>query len=184
MIEASRYILLGSWVLFSLYWFLNWYRVKPTVKRQSRSTRLTFTLPVIVGLVLLIFHRSTRLLPETSVLALGASLISLFGVAMTLWARYTLADNWSADITFKEGHELIQRGPYRFVRHPIYTGILSMILAVAISFGHLRGFVGTALITAGFWYKLSLEEELMTRHFPDSYPSYRARVKALIPWLL
>jgi len=184
VIEASRYILLASWVAFFAFWFLNWHRVKRTVEQQSRWTRVTFTLPVIVGLVLLTSRGSGRVLPETEFVALLASGISIFGVATTIWARSSLADNWSADITFKEGHELVQRGPYRFVRHPIYTGILSMILAVAISFGNIRGFVGTVLAALGFWYKLSLEEALMTRHFPDSYPPYRARVKALIPWIL
>jgi hypothetical protein len=92
--------------------------------------------------------------------------------------------NWSATVTFKQGHELVQAGPYRFVRHPIYTGILLMILSSAIVQGRLQSWLGFLIMCAGFWIKLKQEESLMLRHFPDEYPAYRARVKALVPFLI
>ena len=68
-----------------------------------------------------------------------AGILCIAGLAFCVWARATLGRNWSGTITLKEGHELIERGPYRLVRHPIYTGLLAMFLATALAFGHLGG---------------------------------------------
>jgi len=84
----------------------------------------------------------------------------------------------------KEGHELVQRGPYRFVRHPIYTGVLIMSFATALVESRLAGFVGVLLMFASFWVKLDLEERLMLHQFPERYAAYRQRVKRIIPFVL
>ena len=106
----------------------------------------------------------------------------MLGLLVTLWARWTLAGNWSSDVTFKQGHELIRRGPYRFVRHPIYTGLLMMCLGTAIEIGHSR--LAGLLVAAAFWIKLKQEERLLLRHFPDEYPAYQKQVKAIVPFLI
>jgi len=124
------------------------------------------------------------LIPHTDfTLALGA-VICVFGLYVTIWARRTLAGNWSNDVTFKQGHELIRTGPYRFVRHPIYTGLLVMCLGSAIEIGRLRGLLGLLAVGIGFWIKLKQEERLMMRHFPDEYRVYRRQVKALVPFVI
>ena len=87
-------------------------------------------------------------------------------------------------MTLKEGHELVERGPYRFVRHPIYTGILTMFFATALALGHVAGFAATLLIFASFWIKLCDEEQLMLQQFPDRYASYQQRVKRIMPFVL
>jgi protein-S-isoprenylcysteine O-methyltransferase Ste14 len=87
-------------------------------------------------------------------------------------------------VTLKEGHELVERGPYRFVRHPIYTGILTMFFATALALGHLAGFAATFLMFASFWIKLRDEEHLMLQQFPDRYAAYRRRAKRIIPFVL
>ena len=117
-------------------------------------------------------------------LLMAGNVICVAGLFVTLWARWTLAGNWSSDVTFKEGHELIETGPYRFVRHPIYTGLLIMCVGTAIEIGMLRGILGLALMTLGFWIKLKQEERLLMRHFPEEYPAYSKRVKALVPYVL
>ncbi len=125
-----------------------------------------------------------RLISHTDwVLAIGA-VICVFGLFVTLWARWTLAGNWSSDVTFKHNHELVKTGPYRFVRHPIYTGLLVMALGTAISAGRLRCWLGLVVVGIGFWIKLRQEERLMLRHFPDEYPAYRKQVKALVPFII
>ena len=116
-------------------------------------------------------------------LALGA-LICASGLCFTIWARRILAGNWSSDVTFKQGHELVKTGPYRFVRHPIYTGLLTMCLGTAIEIGRLRCGLALPLMAAAFWIKLKQEERLMLRHFPDQYPAYQKHVKALIPYVV
>ncbi len=99
-----------------------------------------------------------------------AGILCIAGLVFCVWARVTLGRNWSGTITLKEGHELIERGPYRFVRHPIYTGMLAMFLASAIALGHLGGFAAVLLAFVSFWIKLGEEEKLMLRQFPDQYP--------------
>ena len=76
------------------------------------------------------------------------------------------------------------RGPYRFVRHPIYTGLLVMIVATTVAFGHLLGFVAVFLAFVSFWIKLGYEEEVLLKQFPDEYAAYQKRVKRIIPFLL
>jgi protein-S-isoprenylcysteine O-methyltransferase Ste14 len=78
----------------------------------------------------------------------------------------------------------VERGPYRFMRHPIYSGHLLMGVGTAIASGSLVAFVGLALFVVGFWTKLNQEERLLLRNFPDEYPAYKARVKRLIPYML
>ena len=87
-------------------------------------------------------------------------------------------------MTLKEGHELVQRGPYRFVRHPIYTGMLLMFFATALVQSHLAGFIGLLLMFASFWIKLGREEGLMLQQFPERYAAYQQRVKRIIPFVL
>jgi protein-S-isoprenylcysteine O-methyltransferase Ste14 len=86
-------------------------------------------------------------------------------------------------VTFKEGHELIETGPYRVVRHPIYSGLLLMVLGTAILAGRLGGLVAFPIYLLSIWIKLRWEEALMTKHFPE-YLEYKARTKALVPFLL
>src|SRR6185436_17634885 len=101
-----------------------------------------------------------------------------------IWARTVLGGNWSSSVTFKENHELIERGPYRLVRHPIYTGILTMTLGTAIVAGRVAAWLGLVFFFVLLWLKSRKEEELLTKHFPEAYPAYKARTKALIPFLL
>jgi protein-S-isoprenylcysteine O-methyltransferase Ste14 len=116
-------------------------------------------------------------------LAIQALAVSLciLGLLGAIWARRTLAENWSMEVVFKEQHELVERGPYRFVRHPIYTSVLLMVLGSALAEGLLTALVGFLLIVAGFAVKLKQEEVLMLRHFPTQYAAYKSRVKALLP---
>jgi protein-S-isoprenylcysteine O-methyltransferase Ste14 len=86
-------------------------------------------------------------------------------------------------VIFKQGHELITTGPYRFVRHPIYTSILALLLGTAIAAGRLASLLAMLFFFAGFWIKLKQEETLMVGHFPEEYPAYQARVKALAPFV-
>ena len=101
-----------------------------------------------------------------------------------LWARATLGRNWSGTVTLKENHEPIVRGPYRLVRHPIYTGLLAMLMATAIQQAHIAGMIGLILVFVSFWIKLSDEEELMRKQFPNQYAAYQQRVKRIIPFVI
>lgn len=124
------------------------------------------------------------LISRTNWALVTGAVVCVFGLFVTIWARWTLAGNWSSDVTFKQGHELVRTGPYRFVRHPIYTGLLVMGLGSAIEIGRLRCWLSIVVVGIGFWIKLKQEESLMRRHFPDEYPAYQKQVKALVPFVI
>ena len=89
-----------------------------------------------------------------------------------MWARVHLGRNWSGSVTVKEGHELIRSGPYRYVRHPIYTGLLAAVLGSAIASGTVRALLGLLIIAAALLRKLRVEERFMRETFPGEYQRY------------
>jgi protein-S-isoprenylcysteine O-methyltransferase Ste14 len=182
-------IISACWLIFVLVWLVSAAFVKPTAERTRWSLRLAAVVAPLLGALLLFWKKppgvmGILLLAHTAAARWLGVVLAVGGLAVCLWARFTLAGNWSGMITFKEGHELVVRGPYGYVRHPIYTGILLLVLGTAASAGRLSGFVAFLVMLAGFWFKLKQEEALLCRHFPDSYPAYRARVKALVPFVL
>jgi len=178
------------WGAFMVVWLLAAIFTKRTVYHESGTRRLRYLIPVVFGWYLL--FRGNRLpypfnvhfVPQTDVIVIVSTILCVCGLGLCLWARAVLGRNWSGTVTLKENHELIVRGPYRLVRHPIYTGLLAMLIATAIAQGHIAGMIGVVLVFASFWIKLSYEEELMVNQFPDQYPAYRERVKRIIPFIL
>jgi len=163
---------------------------KRTVYRETRAQRLRYWILLVIACVLLLYGRrfpnplNQGIVPHVAPIAWVAAVLCVIGLAFALWARVTLGRNWSGMVTLKEGHELVERGPYRFVRHPIYTGILTMFFATALALGHLAGFAGTLLLFASFWIKLGDEEKLMLQQFPERYAAYRRRAKRIIPFVI
>lgn len=89
----------------------------------------------------------------------------------------------SATVTVKEDHELVRTGPYRFVRHPIYTGLLLGFIGTAVARAEWRGVLAVALVFISLWRKLKLEERWMGETFGARYASYKREVRALVPFL-
>ncbi len=189
MDAASTFIIVACWIAFLVYWAVSARRVKPIAEKQSLGSVLAHRIPLGLSIWLLLIWRLPAPLnwPVTPRAAwargLGA-LICLLGLFVTLWARRTLAGNWSGDVTFKHGHELIRTGPYRFARHPIYSGLLGMCLGTALEAGRLRSWLALPVMALAFWIKLKQEERLLLRRFPDTYPAYQTQVKALVPFIL
>jgi len=109
--------------------------------------------------------------------------ILVASTAFTLWARVRLGLMWSSDVVARAGHQLRTDGPYSIVRHPIYTGILGMLLGSALLDGLGRWTFALVAGTALVLFKVRAEERLMSEEFPDDYPQYRRRVPALVPLL-
>jgi protein-S-isoprenylcysteine O-methyltransferase Ste14 len=178
------------WLVFVAIWTIAAVSTKRTVYRETRAQRLRYWVLLVIAYFLLLcgprmpLPLNLRIVPHVAPTAWAAAVLCLIGLAFALWARVILGSNWSGVVTLKEGHELVERGPYRFVRHPIYTGILSMFFATALALGHLGGFAGTLLMFASFWIKLRDEEQLMLQQFPDRYADYRQRAKRIIPFVL
>jgi protein-S-isoprenylcysteine O-methyltransferase Ste14 len=188
MTNATWLFIQWCWIAWLAYWLAMSFATKRTIERRGFIGYRVVAI-VIVAAVLAaghLAHLSVRSELWARSLALGllTDAIVLAGAAFTVWARVTLGRNWSAEVTFKQDHELIQSGPYALVRHPIYTGLLAMALGTAINYGRAFGFVMLLALCGAFWWKARQEERIMSEHFPDSYPAYRARVHAIIPFVL
>ena len=186
---VSNLSIVACWIIFIGYWTINALKGKPTAERQNWSSIMAHRVPTTLGGILLwcptlSYPLSLTLTPQTDLARAIGAVICVLGLLGAIWSRRTLAGNWSSTVTFKQGHQLVQTGPYRFVRHPIYTGILLMCLGSAIAAGRFGSWLGFLFLCAGFWIKLKQEESLMLRHFPDEYPSHQTRVKTLVPFLI
>jgi protein-S-isoprenylcysteine O-methyltransferase Ste14 len=177
--------IIACWIIFIAVWFVAAWRTKRNLERQSAASRARYALPLFAGVVLLIARPlGARIVPATFATAIAADVLCAFGLLIAVWARLALGGNWSSFVAVKENHELVRRGPYRFVRHPIYSGLLLMLLATALAVGRAGALVGFALCFLSCWIKLRQEEELMLRYFPTEYPAYKAEVNALVPYVL
>jgi protein-S-isoprenylcysteine O-methyltransferase Ste14 len=105
------------------------------------------------------------------------------GLSLAIWSRRHLGTNWSGEITIKVEHELIRSGPYRRLRHPIYTGLLTMSLGAVFVTGEWLALIGLALIVFAYWRKIKLEETNLDVAFGADYDAYRRDSWALVPGL-
>ncbi|HVH71764.1 MAG TPA: isoprenylcysteine carboxylmethyltransferase family protein, partial [Candidatus Dormibacteraeota bacterium] len=103
------------------------------------------------------------------------------GIAVAFWARWHLATNWSGVVTLKEDHELIRTGPYRSIRHPIYTGILLALLGTAIDFEEVRGLLAVALAWLSFYIKARREKSFLRQEFGPSFTEHKRRTGMFLP---
>jgi protein-S-isoprenylcysteine O-methyltransferase Ste14 len=186
------HLILYCWDIFALFWLINLFSNKRTVERQSPASRLLYLVPFLTAFWLqfggFFRHRYSALqlevVPHSRVLDIICLGLTVLGLGFAIWARVTLGRNWSGTVTFKENHELIERGPYALVRHPIYTAMLLMFLGTALAVGRAGGLLGFALLLLSFWIKFRQEEKVMIAHFGDRYLAYRQRVRAIVPFVL
>ena len=181
-------IIIGCWLAFIGYWLVSAFTVKATAERRSFVSMLWYRVPLIIGGIMVgtfgwRYPMSLLLTPDSEATRYAGAYVCVAGLAIAIWARWTLGSNWSSDVAFKQDHQLVKRGPYRLVRHPIYTGVLLMCSAPGIQFGRLHFWLGFIIIGVGLWIKLKQEESIMLKHFPE-YSDYRKQVKALVPFVI
>src|SRR5262249_43552890 len=110
--------------------------------------------------------------------------IALAGFLFTWWARIVLGKLWSGDVTRKEAHRIVDRGPYALVRHPIYTGIILASFATAAMRGTVSSFAGAARMTVSWYIKARLEESFLREQLgSEDYDAYARRVPMLVPFV-
>jgi protein-S-isoprenylcysteine O-methyltransferase Ste14 len=177
------------WLLWGVYWWAQSRGVKANVWAESAPSRLLHVVPLVVAALLLMLDLpllglNERILPRSMATFWLGFILAVAGLLFTVWARRHLARNWSGDVTIKEGHELITSGPYGWVRHPIYTGLLLGFVGSAAAVGEWRGLVALIVVGLALWRKLRMEERGMRQLFGERYVAYEARVSALIPFLL
>ncbi len=177
------------WVALVVVWVVGALRTKRNIKTQSSASQLLYTVILVVGVYLIFAKQSgipwldRQLYPVTVLIALAGFLVVLLGVVFSIWARLLLGGNWSNRVTVKENHTLVRSGPYRIVRHPIYSGILLGMFGSALQRGGIRCFVGVLICGLSFWLKTRAEERFMVQSFGEQYLQYRHRVKALAPFI-
>ena len=189
MLSVMDHALKTTWLILGLYWLWSSRRIKATSHMESFLKRFAlYYFPLLAAGALLgpgEWYGDTwlhqRFLPDLVLFRLIGLVLVIAGVFLACWARHTLGRNWSVAAQLKREHELIQSGPYRFVRHPIYSGLLLAFLGTAVMIGEWRALVAFAIILASFLYKFRVEESLLRMHFGDSYFQYASRTRALIP---
>jgi protein-S-isoprenylcysteine O-methyltransferase Ste14 len=188
MTDATWLVIASCWAAWVVYWIAMAFGTKHTVERDDYLGYRVVMIIVVVGLVLVGrlggVSSHAHLWRHTLPLGVVSDLIVLAGAAFTVWARITLGRNWSVEVTFKQDHELIESGPYALARHPIYTGLIAMVLGTAIAYGRPLGFGLLVGLCASLWWKARLEEQIMSKHFPDAYAEYKTRVRAIVPFVL
>jgi protein-S-isoprenylcysteine O-methyltransferase Ste14 len=178
------------WYAFGAYWLITALRVKRT-KARERSLDRFLTVVVVVAAYTLLFSRwmrigllRVRFLPSDPWIAYLGIALSFLGAGISIWARYCIGEYWSARVTLKEDHRLIRSGPYAYVRHPIYTGMLIACIGTSLVVGEWRGVLAVGLLLAAHSRKAMREEAMLTREFGEQYTSYRQSTGFLFPRLL
>ena len=180
--RAVEFVFAVGWAAFWVYWLIAALSTKRSRIPWSRELRIRAVLVVIVILLVRLgAFRSHGVHTDPWREALGLVLFGL-GLAFAIWGRVHIGRNWGTPMTQKAEPELVTSGPYRLVRHPIYSGILvaGIGTAAALSWAWL-----TAVALAGiyFIYSATVEERYLAEQFPDSYPAYRRSTKMLVPFV-
>jgi protein-S-isoprenylcysteine O-methyltransferase Ste14 len=190
MERAAIYVTAVCWGVFYVYWLASAFATKRTAAKESFISSQAYRIPVGLAAMVLVYAAqmpkplSAVAFPATTLVGVLVIACSTAGLATCLWARTILGRNWSSVVMVKVGHELVQAGPYRFVRHPIYTGIILMFAAIVLLVGRVAGILAFGLFVYSFLLKLRREERLMLKQFPTTYPEYIKRTKLLVPFII
>ena len=180
--HAVELVLTIGWALFWIGWLAAAFTMKRG--RPAWSNELRIRVPMIVVIIILVHVGAFRIdVHKVDALRAGIGLaLWALGLAFAIWARLHIGRNWGTPMSQKADPELVTSGPYRLVRHPIYSGILAAGVgtAIALTWSVL---IGVAIAGVYFIYSATVEERYMTGEFPDTYPEYRRRTKMLVPYI-
>jgi len=186
-----------SWAAFLLVWVASAFGVKRDIRGAGFSSvwsrfwamRLAVTVLVAFFAMRLVrragsaagsFSNRASIFAPPPAVGWTAAVMTAIGIGLAIWARAFLGRNWSPRPAVKEHHELVTAGPYAYVRHPIYTGILLAALGTALT-GTVFGIGVFAFTSIVFLSRIRTEEKIMLELFPNEYPAYHARTKRLVP---
>jgi protein-S-isoprenylcysteine O-methyltransferase Ste14 len=183
--RAVELVFAVGWGVFWLYWLVAAFSMKKAVARVAWSRQLRIRALILVAAIVLVrvgAFRGHGVNTDPWLAGVGLALFAL-GLAFAIWARIHIGRNWGTPMMEKTEPELVTSGPYRLVRHPIYSGFLvaGIGTATALSWWWL-----TAVVLAGvyFLYSARVEERYLTDEFPAIYPTYKLSTKMLLPFIL
>ncbi len=187
-LPISLWLSATIWIMFLVYWFRFWptsgHSASPEAAESpaSRNIHLSlFATSLAVALLARFWPLTTQWLPESPSIAVTGLLLQLCFIGFAAWARYYLGEQWSSEITAKDNHRLVAAGPYRIIRHPIYSGIIGMFIGTAITGVELHGLIGLGICVVTYVRKLRIEEKVLAVLFGPEYEAYKRRTWALIP---
>ena len=176
-----------AWAVWALWWLAMAFFSKSTKRRESVAQRIEHVVPAILGFTL-IFREgfggtwlARPIWPANPVLLVFCLVATILGLLFAVWARMVLGSNWSGTVTIKTNHQLIRRGPYRWIRHPIYTGMLLALLATAMIQGLLSGMIGFAFAFLALYRKARREESFLSQEFGEGFIEHRQHTGMFLP---
>lgn len=178
------------WYAFIIYWVVSASRLKQTKVEEDPGGRLFHIAVMVVGVDLMFWGNfvfgilNERVIPLALPTLYTGIALTWLGVAFAIWARYSLGQNWSGRVTVKVDHQLIESGPYAFVRHPIYSGLLLANIGAALFIGRWRCLGALVIFLAEMSRKAAKEERYMLTEFGERYADYRKRTGFLLPLIL
>ena len=177
------------WIAWLISWVVASFWSARTEKHVMTWASRAYRIPILAGAILFT-PWTAQILGEKPIWLFGntgiavIAVLTLAGISFTWWARIHLGRFWSNAITRKEGHRVIDTGPYGLVRHPIYTGLIAAILATGVGVGTVTAMLGAVLISLGMSLKARMEEGFLTKELgADAYGRYCRRVPMLVPLL-
>jgi protein-S-isoprenylcysteine O-methyltransferase Ste14 len=177
--------------LLWLGWVVSWVAAalwsNRTEKRPGIGSELIYRLPMLAGALLIFvpafdYDGPLRLWHVSRAGAWTCVALLAAGIAFAWWARLHLGRLWSGRITRKADHHVVDTGPYRLVRHPIYSGLLLALLATTAVKGTAPALAGFTCLLAGIWLKARREEHWLGQELGGAYQDYRRRVPMLLPF--
>jgi protein-S-isoprenylcysteine O-methyltransferase Ste14 len=185
---SLRMLLAGAlWIVFIAYWSAAARGAAPAQRSESRESRRLHELMLNAALLLLFVPvpgLRARFVPLAPAIVAAGIALQAGAIVLAVWARRHLGRNWSGAITQTVDHQLVRSGPYRVIRHPIYTAMLGLMVGTAFISGELHALVAVALIVVAYWRKIRLEERHLRGVFGAEYGAYRRGTWALVPGLL
>jgi protein-S-isoprenylcysteine O-methyltransferase Ste14 len=176
-------VILIVWAAFWIYWLAASVGVKTGQSRWGQFAGIRVGLVLVVLLLLrlgvLRGHATMNNGPWLEGIGLA---VFLLGLALAVWARVYIGRNWGTPMSRKDDPDLVTTGPYRTIRHPIYTGIILGMVGTAIAVS-LFWVTGVVILSAYFVFSAVREERYMTTQFPEAYPAYKRSTKMLIPFI-
>ena len=185
LLRSRTFPALMLWIGFSVYWTVAGRNSAPAKTPESRASKWFHQIALNLALLLLLLPvpgLTGWFVPQGLhfLVAVGAIVQAAF-VLLAVWARRHLGRNWSGEVRIGVDHELVRTGPYQFLRHPIYTGMLGMFLGTAISSGQYHALLGLAILVLAYLRKTRLEEQILQQTFGAEYEAYRRATWALVP---
>jgi protein-S-isoprenylcysteine O-methyltransferase Ste14 len=180
---AVEIIFAAGWAALSLYLLAAAFTTKRGHVPWARQLHIRAVLVLVVIVLVRARVFRARSLDTDPVRAGIGLVVFAAGLAFAAWARVHIGRNWGLPMTEKDNPELVTSGPYRLVRHPIYSGLLlaGVGTAVALSWFWL---IAVALAGVYFGYSATVEERFLTSQFPDAYPGYKRSTKMLVPFVV